>query len=289
MHIKHIHETIEKISEYACKEACKSVEEIDTKELGEAVDMIKDLAEAEYYARISKAMEESEKEDEEEAKRIMREMKDQYGEEEGERRFYDNYRYMKTGRFAPKGRGTRVGRRGYTEMMMPMDYMMPDIYRDNAEWDRDMDRPMGRMYYSGSGSNSGMSGGNMGGSRSGGNTGGNSGNTSGGSSSRGYSDGYSDGMNEGTRRGYEDGMRDGEKMGRNSQSDSRYDRARRGYEEAKAMHGSNSAEDKQIRMKEAEKTANIFLDALVEMVEDESPEVKSMIKTKGMSKLQKIS
>ena len=84
-------------------------------------------------------------------------------------------------------------------------------------------------------------------------------------------------------------MRDGERMGRNSQSDSRYDRARRGYEEAKAMHGSNSAEDKQIRMKEAEKTANIFLDALVEMVEDESPEVKSMIKTKGMSKLQKIS
>lgn len=35
---------------------------VDTKELGEAIDMIKDLEEAIYYCHISKAMEESEKE-----------------------------------------------------------------------------------------------------------------------------------------------------------------------------------------------------------------------------------
>lgn len=38
------------------------LESVDTKELGEVVDMIKDLAETEYYCSITKAMEESEKE-----------------------------------------------------------------------------------------------------------------------------------------------------------------------------------------------------------------------------------
>ncbi len=280
MHIKHIHETIECLAEYG-KELVKAgtgSEEVNLEATSKIIDMIKDLSEAEYYARISKAMEEAEKEDEEEAKRIMREMKEEYDDEEGERRFYDNYRYKRTGRYAPKGRGTYVGRRGYTE---PMYHMPLDMYHNySAEELRDMDREnMNRLYYT----DTGMSG--------------NSGNVGGGSSSRGYQEGYSDGnrrgyeegMNEGTRRGYEDGMRDGERKGRNSQSSSRYDRARRGYEEAKAKHGSNSAEDKQIRMKEAEKTADVFLDALIEMVEDETPEVKSMIKTKGISKLQKIS
>ena len=282
MHIKHIHETMEKLSKYACDEACKSVEEIDTKELGEVVDMISDLAEAEYHARISKAMEESEKEDEEEVKRIMKEMKEQYGEEEGERRFYDNYRYKRTGRFAPKGRGSYVGRRGYEEP--PYYRMSPEMYKEHdPEWYRDMDRLDGRMYYSG-----GSTGGNMGGSRSGGNMGGNSGNMSGGSSSRGYSDGYSDGMNEGTRRGYSDGMRDGERMGRNSQSQSRYDRAKRGFEETKSAHSSNTAEDKQLTMKEMEKVLNVVFDELDEMLEDSTPEMKSMVKTKGMARFQKI-
>ena len=35
--------------------------EVDTKELGEAIDMIKDLSEAIYYCTVTKAMEESEK------------------------------------------------------------------------------------------------------------------------------------------------------------------------------------------------------------------------------------
>lgn len=62
MHIKHIHETLEKLTKYACDEASKSVECIDTCELGEVIDMIKDLSEAEYYAHISKAMIEAEEE-----------------------------------------------------------------------------------------------------------------------------------------------------------------------------------------------------------------------------------
>lgn len=277
MHIKHIHETMEKLSKYACDEACKSVEEIDTKELGEVVDMISDLAEAEYHARISKAMEESEKEDEEEAKRIMREMKEEYGDEEGERRFYDNYRYA-NGRFAPKGRGTR--RRGYAE---PIYRMSPEMYREHdPEWYRDMDRLDGRMYYSG-----GSTGGNMGGN-SGGSMGGNSGNMGGGSSSRGYSDGYSDGMNEGTRRGYEDGMRDGERMGRNSRSSSRYENAKRSYQEVKSTHNSDSAEDKKMNMKEIEKVIDVVMPEIRHMIADSGPEVKSLVKTKISSELQKI-
>lgn len=38
------------------------LQEVDSKELGEAIDMIKDLEEAIYYATITKAMEEKEKE-----------------------------------------------------------------------------------------------------------------------------------------------------------------------------------------------------------------------------------
>ena len=38
------------------------IESVDTKELGEAIDIIKDLAEAEYYCSIVKAMEEKEHE-----------------------------------------------------------------------------------------------------------------------------------------------------------------------------------------------------------------------------------
>ena len=36
------------------------LDEVDTKELGEAIDMIKDLEEAMYYCTITKAMEQKE-------------------------------------------------------------------------------------------------------------------------------------------------------------------------------------------------------------------------------------
>ena len=264
MHIKHIHETIEKLSKYACDEACKSVEEIDTKELGEVTDMVKDLAEAEYYARIAKAMEESEKEDEEEAKRIMREMKEQYGEEEGERRFYDNYRYA-NGRFAPKGRGTR--RRGYAEM--PYYHMPLNVYKDyTPEELRDLDREQGRMYFS--------SMGNMGSAQSRGNMNSNSGNSgNSGGNTRSYTDGYDDGQRRGYSEGYERGRNEGSRN-----NSSRYDNARRNYTETKQMHRGTSQEDNSENMRSLEKLLNIIGEDVKEYMPTMSTSEKAMAKQK---------
>ena len=145
MHIKHIHCMIEELAG-GLKEnvtTCMQPEEVGI--VGAAVDMLKDLCEAEYYARISKAMEEQEKEDEEEEKYLLKRLKEEYGEEEGERRYYDNYRYA-NGRFAPKGRGTYRGRRNYEEL--PYYHMTPEMYREHdPEYYRDMDRSEGKMYY----------------------------------------------------------------------------------------------------------------------------------------------
>ena len=54
-----------------------------------------------------------------------------------ERRYYDNYRY-KSGRFAPKGRGSYMPQRGYEE---------PPYWHTMPEYGRDFDRDKGRMYY----------------------------------------------------------------------------------------------------------------------------------------------
>ena len=97
--------------------------------MGEATDMMKDLAEAMYYRTLTNAMDES---DSDEILAMM--------EKYGDRRHYDHYRYA-DGRFAPKGRGTR---RGYDE---------PPYYHMDPEWDRDMDRHDGKMHYTDTGMN----------------------------------------------------------------------------------------------------------------------------------------
>lgn len=152
MHIKNIRCIEEKLAEAIRCEFDKGIENVNTAEMGKATDMLKDAAEAEYYARIAKAMEEAEKEDEESQKYMLKQLKEEYGEDDG-RRYYDNYRYMRTGRFAPKGRGTYMPRRGYET---PIEYhMTPEMYREHdPEYYRDMDRDMGRMYYT----ETGMSG-----------------------------------------------------------------------------------------------------------------------------------
>ena len=152
MHIKNIRCIEEKLAEAIRCEFDKGIENVNTAEMGKATDMLKDAAEAEYYARISKAMEDAEKEDEESQKYMLKQLKEEYGEDDG-RRYYDNYRYMRTGRFAPKGRGTYMPRRGYET---PIEYhMTPEMYREHdPEYYRDMDRDMGRMYYT----ETGMSG-----------------------------------------------------------------------------------------------------------------------------------
>ena len=145
MHIKNIRCIEEKLAEAIKCEFDKGIENVNTAEMGKATDMLKDAAEAEYYARIAKAMEKADSEDEEADKHMLRQLKEQYGEDDG-RRYYDNYRYMRTGRFAPKGRGTYMPRRGYET---PIEYhMTPEMYREHdPEYYRDMDRDMGRMYY----------------------------------------------------------------------------------------------------------------------------------------------
>ena len=164
MHIKNIRCIEEKLAEAIKCEFEKGIENVNTAEMGKATDMLKDAAEAEYYARITKSMEDAEKEDEESQKYMLKQLKEQYGEDDG-RRYYDNYRYMRTGRFAPKGRGSYMPRRGYET---PIEYhMTPEMYREHdPEYYRDMDRDMGRMYYT----DTGMRG-NMGNSSRTGNSG----------------------------------------------------------------------------------------------------------------------
>lgn len=133
MDIKRMHEMIEKLSEAAECEFNKGIENVDTSEMDKVVDMMKDLSEAMYYRTLTKAMQESDTEE------IM-EMFDRYGD--GGKRYYDMWRY-KSGRFAPKGRGTR---RGYDEP--PYYHMNPDMYREHdPEYYRDLDRSEGRLYY----------------------------------------------------------------------------------------------------------------------------------------------
>lgn len=141
MDIKRMHCMIEKLAECAEKQFDNGIESVDTAEMGQVTDMLKDLAEAMYYRTLTKAMDDSDPEE------IM-EMFERYGD--GGRRYYDHYRYA-DGRFAPKGRGTY--RRGYDEP--PYYHMTPEMYR-NMENYRDMDLRDGRMYYTEPSMNSGV-------------------------------------------------------------------------------------------------------------------------------------
>ena len=115
---------IEKLSECAKCELDKGIESIDTKEMGEVAEIIKELCEAEYYAKVSKAMDEH---DFDNAEEIM---------DEGRRGY----------RGQPRDSRGRYMRRGYQKMM-------PEYYRD-------MDMDDGRMYYTSGSSSMGSSSGN---------------------------------------------------------------------------------------------------------------------------------
>lgn len=88
----------------------KGVNDLDTKDCAEVADMIKDLAEAEkacmeacYYETIVKAMEKADEEDDDDG------------------RMGYNSRHYANGRFAPKGRGSRMGY--MPDMMMQYPYL----------------------------------------------------------------------------------------------------------------------------------------------------------------------
>lgn len=192
----------------------KGVENINAEEMGEVTDMIKDLAEAEYYSKISKAMDESE-----------------YGEDYDYRGAFDEYerkgyrgqpRSKTSGRFMRRG----DGRRSYMPMMYEHDYDW-----DNMQMDRDMDKHIGKMY-------------------------------------------YTEPMT----------MRNDNQ----THSESRYDKARRGYEETKSIHKDNSAESKQMKMKSLEDYMKSLAEDVTEMVNDMSQEEKSLMKQKMQVLMQKI-
>lgn len=110
---KRIHEMLEIMTEWCLGEMHKGKEHVCTDELGKAIDMVKDLAEAEkaawekcYYAELVEEMEEEE----------------EWLKKEGHRMGYDRWRYS-SGRYAPKGHGhetsvaSATGRAGF----MPID------------------------------------------------------------------------------------------------------------------------------------------------------------------------
>jgi hypothetical protein len=234
MDIKMIHEMVEKLTECAKSEMDKKgIEEIDTEEFGEVTDIIKDLSEAMYYRTLTEAMKESE-----------------YGEDYDYMGAYDEYERKGYRGQRRDSRGRYMSRRGYVH------YMMPEMDWDDMEYQRDMDRPYGRMGYSSGGSS-------MGGSSS-------------------MSGGHSSGSmgSSGGNRGYSDGGRD-MREGRSGQS-------RRGYMESKEMHKGNSAEDKQQKMKELEHYMKDLSEDVTEMISEMSPEEKSLMKQKMSVLMQKI-
>lgn len=244
---KPIKKMCEKLMDAVNHELDKGIENIDTKELGEAIDMIKDLYEAKkemyeacYYKGILEAMEEHDFEDEEE---IM---------DDG-RRGYRGQPRDSRGRYM-----SRRGRRGYEEPMYRMS--VEDYKMHEPEYWRDLDRVAGRMYYTDG--NMSMDG-----------------------------NASTNNMGNGSTRGYSEseGGQYSSRMQRDGMGESRYDKARRGYEETKSMHKDNSSESKQMKMKSLEDYAKSLTEDVTEMVSDMSAEEKNLLRTKLQTLAQKVS
>ena len=231
---------IEKLSECAKVEIDKGIEKIDTEEMSKVSEIIKELTEAEYYATITKAMEE---------------YSDEYEELEDGRRGYRGQPRSSSGRFISRndGRRSNRGRRGYVETM---DYDEPRDWNE-MERMRDIDRMgYGRMYYSSSNPS-----GNMNSDSSNNNSIANSDNY--GNNSMGYSE----------SRDYREG---------------RSGRSRKGYMESKEANRGNSAEEKKAKMSELEKYMQELSTDITEMINDASPEEKTLLKTKMQTLMTKI-
>lgn len=280
MHIKRIHEMVEELTECTLSAIKANESRVGDFAIPDVIDMIKDLCCAEKDAREAKEKEKEEEDEKKENEYFLKMLKEEYGDEEGEKRFYSGQPRSRTsGRFMRRGDGRR---RGYEEP--PYYHMNPEMYKEHdPEYWRDMDRNMGKMYYTPT--SGGNSGGQSGSSMSSGNMVGNSG-----GSTRGYSDGFDDGQ----RRGYEDGYRDGESRGRNQGGrrdgrEGRSGQSRRSYMETKEMNKGNTPEEKQHKMKELEKYMKELAEDVTEMIEDATPEEKSLLKQKLQVLTQKVS
>lgn len=223
----------------------------EVEELKSWSEIIKNIVCYDKDYRIIEAMDKEEKEEEESEKYFLKMLKEEYGmEDEEARRFYRGQPRSKTsGRFMSRG----DGRRNYTTPY----YHIPPYMRneEDMEYYRDMDRNMGKMYYSdgrdGNASNSG-------------------------SESRG-----SYGDMSGGRRGYG-------KTRFNDGTSTRYEMAKRNYTEAKELHNGNSTEDKQAKMKELEKYMSELGSDITEMISDASNEEKTLLKNKLQVLAQKV-
>lgn len=176
---------------------------VDAKELGEVVDMIKDLAEAVYYCEIYDQMKSSEESRKEEM--MMR----------GSNNYY------------------------YTERYYPA-------------YDRDMDRDLGKMYYS---SNSGTG-------TSSSNNGGNSSSTSSSSNSMGEA-----GRSYYTERDYPIYIRD-EREGRSPMKRKMY------------MESKSTGQDRSKTIKELENYMQDLTSDMMELLDKASPEEKAIVQKK---------
>ena len=128
-----------------------NLNEVDTEELGEAIDMIKDLEEAIYYATITKAMEEGDKEKKnheglgnpyQQPQNTMfypvylRDMDKPYG-----RMYYDGNGNYNMGDAGSGRGGSSGGSRNYQERMIPPYYEYPmEFMRDHREGRSPMSR-----------------------------------------------------------------------------------------------------------------------------------------------------
>lgn len=226
MHLERIHEMLEDLTECTLSAMKEGKTCVGKYPISEVTDMIKDLASAEYHCTITHAMKKSDEEKEEEEKYMLRQMKEEYGD--NAQKYYNEWRYA-NGRYAPKGRGTRN---------YPYN-RMPDLEPEHM---RDLDRVNGKMYYTP------MTDGKT------------------------YSDGYSDGDRDGYNRGYSEG-----KM---NNRESRYDMARRGYEDSKTMHAGNTAEDNNANVRKIEEMMDVISEDMKELLPKMTPSEKTALKSR---------
>lgn len=123
MHIKHIHEMAEELASGLTSDVTKNMQSKDVGVIGAAVDMLKDLCQAEYYAREAKWLEMIGEEEKREA-------------ECGHRMYYRGQPRRANGEYASRRRGYAP----YYHIPMEYDYDMTDTWPATE---------VNKMYYTG--------------------------------------------------------------------------------------------------------------------------------------------
>ena len=236
----------------------KGFEQIDTHEMYEAVDILKDLSEAKlnavkmcYYTQIMEAMEKSE-----------------YGEDydkNGEIRYYRGQpRSTSSGRFM----SMNDGRRGYEERY-PIEWNKPEIhyYMPDISYYRDMDMGRGRMYYPESTGVSTSTGSGM--PRQ---------NPNEVANDRGMDSNEGNNRFYGGNRGYSDNR---------GYQESNYERNRRQYTEMK-QNGNNSVESNKMKMDKLNEVGDNLDESIKTMLRGSSEQEKTAVKNRLMQIAQGI-